>query len=54
MIATVAAAKQGSSLGSLVILLPLVVAFYFVGIRPGQLIIVNGGTLCSSNFVFRT
>lgn len=25
----------------------------FLGIRPGQLIIVNGGTLCSSNFVFR-
>lgn len=24
----------------------------FLGIRPGQLIIVNGGVLCSSNFVF--
>lgn len=25
----------------------------FLGIRPGQFIIVGGGTLCSSNFVFR-
>ena len=25
----------------------------FLGIRPGQFIIVGGGTLCSTNFVFR-
>lgn len=31
-----AAAKQGSPLGSLIVLLPLVVAFYFVAIRPGR------------------
>lgn len=28
--------QQGSPLGSLVLLLPLVLAFYFVGIRPGR------------------
>ena len=28
--------QQGSPLGSLVLLLPLLLAFYFVGIRPGR------------------
>lgn len=26
----------------------------FLGIRPGALLIINGGTLCSSNFVFQS
>lgn len=36
MIAVLAQEKQSNPLGSLVILLPLIVAFYFVAIRPGR------------------
>jgi preprotein translocase subunit YajC len=31
-----AASKQGNPLGSFVVLIPLLVAFYFVAIRPGR------------------
>ena len=33
---TLAAESEGSPLGSLVILVPLLLAFYFVAIRPGR------------------
>lgn len=36
MIAPLAAENEGSPLGSLIILLPLLLAFYFVAIRPGR------------------
>lgn len=32
---------------------PTAAGIAFLGIRPGQFIIVGGGTLCSTNFVFR-